>query len=125
MKDRSPDDLWTDGGADDLDFEAPASARPHPTNRTQSNAFFGCPLWWIQKVAPLVGGKSEVMTAIYLWRLRVICRSKTVVLANSRLLDELGVDRHSKYRALRRLERAGLVRVQRKTGAAPRVTFKR
>jgi hypothetical protein len=115
------DNIWTDGGADDL-ANTPSRATD-PTGR--AGAFFGCPLWWIQRVAPLVHSKSEVLAAIYLWRLRAICRRKTVVLANSRLLLDLGVSRWSKYRMLEHLERGNLIKVVRRGKAAPRVTFNR
>ena len=117
MKDQ--DGLWL--GNDDLASEP---AHSPPSQERAANAFFGCPLWWVQKVTPLVHGKGEVLAAIYLWRLRVIQHNKkTVVLSNSQLLDRLGVDRFTKYRMLKRLEQADLVRVQYKRGAAPRVTF--
>jgi hypothetical protein len=37
---------------------------------------------------------------------------------------ELGIERHSAYRALKQLEKAGLVKVVRKQGAAPIVTVR-
>jgi DNA-binding MarR family transcriptional regulator len=91
--------------------------------QAQANALFGCPLWWVKAIIPLVHGKGELLVAIYLWRIRVISHSKTVVLGNSRLLDELGVDRFAKSRTLRRLAQAGLIRLQSKPGQAPRITF--
>jgi DNA-binding MarR family transcriptional regulator len=57
-----------------------------------------------------------------LFLLRGLKRSSEVVLG-SQHLRELGVRRHAAYRALSRLEAAGLVRVQRKRGRAPRVTL--
>ena len=115
------DNLWTGDGKDDLDVIGAKPARS--TGRVQANAFFGCPLSWVKKVAPLVHGKGGLLVAIYLWRLRVVTHSKTIVFGNSKLLVELGIDRSTKSLALRRLERAGLIRVQRKPGQAPRVTF--
>ena len=115
-------DLWTGNGEDDLDFVGAKPARSAGGART-NGAFFGCPLSWIKKVAPLVHGKGELLVAIYLWRLRAVTRSKMIVLGNSRLLDELGIDRFTKSRTLRRLERAGLIRVRLKPGQAPRVAF--
>lgn len=115
-------DLWTGNGEHDLDFVGAKPARSAGRART-NGAFFGCPLSWIKKVAPLVHGKGELLVAIYLWRLRVVTRSKMIVLGNSRLLDELGIDRFTKSRTLRRLERAGLIRVRLKPGQAPRVAF--
>jgi hypothetical protein len=61
-------------------------------------------------------------TAVALWFLSGVTRSETVKLSG-RPLTELGVDRHSKYRALRQLENAGLVRVTRMSGQNPTVTL--
>jgi hypothetical protein len=106
MKDQ--DGLWL--GNDDLATEP---AHSPPSQERAANALFGCPLWWVKKVTPLVHGKGELLAAIYLWRLRAIQHNKkTVVLSNSRLSDELGIDRFVKSRMLHRLKRAGLVRVQ-------------
>ena len=112
------DDLWL--GNDDLATEPAHSPR---SQERAANALFGCPLWWAKKVTPLVHGKGELLAAIYLWRLRAISHSKTVVMGNSKLLNELGVDRFAKSRALRRLEQAKLIRVRSKPGQAPRITF--
>ena len=38
-------------------------------------------------------------------------------------MEQMGVDRHAQYRALRVLEKAGLVSVSRKRGGAPLVTI--
>jgi hypothetical protein len=96
---------------------------PHH-DHVQQTHFFGCPVGWVKKVTPLVHSKGELLAAIHLWRLRVIQHNrKTVVLGNSWLSDELGIDRFVKSRMLHRLKRAGLVRVQSKPGQAPRVTF--
>jgi hypothetical protein len=117
---KTQDDLWF--GTDDLDQIETAHNSP-PRSRA-ADAFFGCPVWWVKKVTPLVHSKGELLAAIHLWRLRVIQHNrKTVVLGNSWLSDELGIDRFVKSRMLHRLKRAGLVRVQSKPGQAPRVTF--
>ena len=62
-------DLSTGNGKDDLDFVGGKPARSAGLS-TDHGAFFGCPLSWIKKVAPLVHGKGELLVAIYLWRLR-------------------------------------------------------
>ena len=114
------DNIWVGGEADDL-ADVPAGA-VKPAKR---DAFFGAPLWWIKRVAPLARGKSELLVAILLWRLRIVNKSRTVVLTNTRLLTDLGVGRSAKYRMLQQLEAAGLVRVARRGKASPRVTFVR
>ena len=116
MKDQ--DGLWL--GNDDLASEPAHSPR---SQERAANAFFGCPLWWVQKAFPLVHSKGELLAAIHLWRLRVIQHDKTVVLGSSWLLNEFGIDRFVKSRMLRRLKQAGLIQVRSKPGQAPRVTF--
>jgi DNA-binding transcriptional ArsR family regulator len=57
-----------------------------------------------------------------LWFLAGIKRHGTVALASS-VLEDLGVSRYSEYRALRELEDAGLITVDRRTGRNPVVTI--
>ena len=113
------DGLWL--GTEDFD-ETKTVHTPSPRPRA-TDAFFGCPLWWVQKAFPLVHSKGELLAAIHLWRLRVIQHDKTVVLGSSWLLNEFGIDRFVKSRMLRRLKQAGLIQVRSKPGQAPRVTF--
>ena len=51
-----------------------------------------------------------------------ITGSKTVLVSN-KLAAEMGLGRETKRRALAALEAAGLVRVDRKRGRSPRVSF--
>jgi len=60
--------------------------------------------------------------ALAIWDLSSLTKSRTVALA-ARHRDVFGVKRHSANRALRELEQAGLVTVERKIGRAPRVTI--
>ena len=70
-------------------------------------------MWWFKLVFPIVRGKNELAVALYIYRLRIIRRSRTVVISNTGLLTELAIDRYTKYRALRRLADAGIVQVRR------------
>ena len=78
------------------------------------------PLDWLQRAARLSGKALHVGNA--LWFRSGIERSRTVKLTNV-LLQQFGVDRHAKARALRQLEAAGLVAVSRKPGRSPMVTI--
>lgn len=78
------------------------------------------PYPFLIKVAHLPGKVFHV--AIVLWFLFGLTKSKTVTLKNS-ALREFGVKRHSGYRALKKLEEAGLVSVLRSTGRNPIVTL--
>ncbi len=112
------DDLWTESQADDLDLQ--------PAHRESDQAgarHIGCPLSWFTLIFPVVRGKNELAVALYIYRLRVICRSRTVAVSNAGLLTELGIGRHAKYRALRRLAEAGIITVKRHNKRALEVTF--
>jgi hypothetical protein len=59
---------------------------------------------------------------VYLLQQARMQKKKTILVPNSGL-SKLGVDRFLKARALRKLERAGLIRVRRRVGCAPEVTL--
>ena len=56
--------------------------------------------------------------AVMLMRLSTVGQTDHVVLGN-RACERLGLNRNAKYRALRSLETAGLITVQRKLGQSP------
>ncbi len=78
------------------------------------------PWWWIEKAARLPG--SALVVGLALWRLAGALKSSTVRLANSET-EALGVGRSAKSRALRVLEEASLITVERRPGCIPRVTI--
>ena len=80
------------------------------------------PWSWIEVAAKLPG--KALAVGIALWRLHEAVKSKTVRLSNGEV-EVLGVDRNAKSRALRDLERAGLITVARQPGCSPRVTIVR
>jgi hypothetical protein len=115
------DDLWVQGQGDDLVSRPP---RPRPRPRSAADArHIGCPLSWFRLVFPVVRGKNELAVALFLYRQRAIHRSRTVTVTNVHLLTELGIDRYAKYRALKRLARAGIIAIKHHNKRALRVTF--
>jgi CRP-like cAMP-binding protein len=88
-----------------------------------SSRLIGCPLWWLKAVLPVVHGPRQLAVALFLYRLRVIHRSRTVPVTNVRLLAELGIDRRTKYQTIKRLERAGLIAVQRHNKKTVKIIF--
>jgi hypothetical protein len=117
---RVKEKLWDKDG-DGLDVGP--SRQPHARRATERH--IGCPLSWFTQVFPIVRGKNELAIALYLYRLRVVCRSRTVVVSNNRLLAELKIDRYAKYRALSRLAAAGVITVRRRNKRALEVVFPR
>ena len=74
---------------------------------------------WLTLAAQLPGKALHVGVALWFWA--GITYSREIALSVTRLA-ELGVGRHAAYRALKGLEKAGLVDVQRHPGRKPIVT---
>jgi hypothetical protein len=96
-----------------------------------SDVFIGCPLGWFDRVLPVLKGKVELALALLLYRERFLQRDSrgrriekadTVTLSNNQL-NRRGLQRRSKYQMLKRLEAAGIIKVDRKNKASPKVTF--
>lgn len=78
------------------------------------------PLDWLTRAAELPG--SAVKVGLAIWYLAGRQRSKTVRLTNT-ILDNFGVDRQGKYRALKALAEARLIDYQGEHGKNPAVTI--
>ena len=77
------------------------------------------PFGWVTSACALPGRSLHVALAI--WDLVSLNKSPTIALTQKHLAL-FSVKRHTAYRALKHLEKAGLVTVERKPGRAPRVT---
>jgi hypothetical protein len=115
------EDLWMEA-PDDL-AAAGTPRRRRGRGGAGVSRFIGCPLSWFMLVFQVVRGKNELAFALYLYRLRMIRHSGTVKVSNSRLLTELGIDRYAKYRALRRMEQAGIITLKRQNSRSLEVVF--
>jgi hypothetical protein len=104
------------------DYQVPAKRVELPSVRRKRAGRFipPIPLAWYQRACQLPG-KASVMASV-LWYLCRIKKSKTFVLAQSRL-NEFGLTRQAKYRALDSLEAAGLISVERRPKKSPIVTI--
>jgi DNA-binding transcriptional ArsR family regulator len=114
----SEDSLWDDG-PDGLD----TTTKPARAQLQARERFIGCPLAWLKAVYPAVWGKNQLTVALALYRLRTIKKSRTVSMSNMDLLAELGIDRRTKYRTLKRLAAAGIITIERVNKRALTVTF--
>lgn len=85
-----------------------------PPKRRRGNQFIGCPIDWLKRVYPLVHGKGEIVVALWLYRRHTVCGGKPFTVANAELSWDFGITRQTKYRTLRRLEKAGAITLQRK-----------
>ena len=79
------------------------------------------PLVWLAMAAKCPGKSLHV--AVVIRFLSGLKRTPTLQL-NTQYLRYFGVDRYSTYRALRWLEAAGLIEVERKSGTLPVVTIR-
>jgi hypothetical protein len=101
---------------------ASAGAQTRQLRTRRPSRHIGCPLTWFKRVFPIVRGKNELAVALFLYRQHAIHRSRTITLSNA-CLAELGIERHAKYRALRRLAGAGIITLERYNKSAARITF--
>jgi DNA-binding transcriptional ArsR family regulator len=75
---------------------------------------------WVCQASQL--GVKALLVGLALWHLKGLRRSNSFELSNL-MLQEWGIEPDAKSRALRRLEKAGLVTVERRGKRSPRVTL--
>ena len=114
----SDDNLWTDGGKDDL-AEAPLPSRRPPNSKTEP--FVRLPLRWASQAAAATNTRKAL---VWVRLLHVAWKTgcTSFPLPNGQLAKD-GVTRFMKGRALLELETAGLITVKRRHGRAPIVTL--
>jgi hypothetical protein len=83
--------------------------------------FVKVPLWWAEQAVVATGTKKAF---VWIWLLYLAWKanSNTVTVPNWKL-EACGIDRCTKYRALRELEAAGLIQVERPKRKSPIVTL--
>jgi hypothetical protein len=112
------DDLWIDGGADDL---GPARAKVAKAKRDWHHV--GFPWAYLVDVCRRTEGRTALIVAMYIYRRTYVCRSRTVTLPAGELA-ELGINRRDKNKALAMLEAAGLIRIKKAApGCSAKVTL--
>jgi hypothetical protein len=94
-----------------------------PRKQKRKEPFVMVPLSWAERAARATGTPKAF---VWLWLLYLAWKAKsdTVPLPNGQLQDH-GVHRNTKNRALRELEAAGLIRVTRRRCKTPLVTLLR
>ncbi len=98
----------------------PPSTRP-PRHKPGARFLRG-PIPWDWLSAAATGRGKGLHVAVVLWHLAGLQRRRVVKWEPSKA-EAFGVGRHVAYRALRQLERRGLVRLCTRRGAAPEVTI--
>ena len=77
------------------------------------------PLTWLTKAACLPGKTLTVSLVIWF---KARCNKMNTMRMSNTLLAKFGVNRKAGYEALRRLEKAGLIKVEHHSGRSPIVT---
>jgi DNA-binding transcriptional ArsR family regulator len=93
-----------------------------PEAKIPSGRFLKGPIPWSWIAAAAALPSRALLVDLCLWRLAGAAKSDTVSFGNSDL-RQLGIERATKSRALRVLERAGLIKVARQPGRFPKVTL--
>jgi hypothetical protein len=89
--------------------------------RKSPQQFVKLPMWWAEAVAAALRSPATMLVAELLYQHWKTKRT-TFPLPNDRL-QHLGVSRWVKYRNLQKLERGGLIRVERRPRKSPLVTL--
>ena len=89
---------------------------------TQAADFVGCPMTWLEQVLPHLQGASQLAVALLLYRRWILGGIRRTFEFPNAGLNRLGIARQVKYRALAKLEGAGLITIERTHGQAARVT---
>ena len=104
----------------DVPVSIPAeSASTRPLSRDQ---FLGGPVPWDWLIRANHLSRTALVVGLCLWRLSGVKRSRTIMLGTNELTP-FGIDRAAKSRALTALEKAGLIRAERRPGRFPVVTL--
>jgi hypothetical protein len=101
----------------EADFRRAVAATRAAGKRKKAEPFAIVPLDWATKAAK-AGKSPATIICIRLLYLSWKTKSRTVILSNRD-----GINRGSKDRVLRNLERAKLIQVDRRSGRSPRVTI--
>ena len=100
----------------------PHSDSPLPRLKNERFFFGNVPHSILRLVSNLPGSSLAIYMAIW-GRSKLDGPGRPITLPNAFARDPWGVDRHSKGRALRVLEGAGLISATRSIGRAPRITL--
>lgn len=121
MKTNKNDDLFYEGDPFNHPLWKAAEKNARKSKEAKDKDFIGCRITWLKKVLPYIKNKNQLIVMLAIYRLTILRRSKTVSLTNGEL-EEFGVSRYAKYRALADLKRAKLIRTISENGKAVMVT---
>ena len=114
------DNLFDEG--DPFDDPRWKKAEKKSAKKAEREKFISFPVAWLKRVLPYSRSGTQLAVMLILQRRRFLCRSRTFSLPNGEL-EELGISRQAKYRALAGLELVKLIRTNQKPGRAVVVTL--
>jgi hypothetical protein len=97
------------------DFQRVVAATRAAGRKKRGRRLVGFPLAFMADVCRSTEGRAPLVVAELIYRRTFVCNSRTVTLPGDELA-ELGITRPQKYKALARLEAAGIIRIE-QTGA--------
>jgi len=107
----------------EADFQRAVAATKRTARLERGRRHVGVPLNFLIDVCQRTEGRTALVVALFVYRRTHVCRSRTVTLPDSELV-ELGVSPRQKRKALVKLEAAGLVRLEKVApGRATKVTL--
>ena len=96
--------------------------KPATPGRPRAKRLIGAPFEFVADVCRLTEGRATLVVALCIYRRVQVCDNRTVTLPSGELA-ELGIVRQNKQRALIKLQRAGLIKVENARGRTTRVTL--
>ena len=116
MNEEKPRYVWRHGKRIEvitlnLDGIAPPRRKRTHTSENPENRLIGCPVWWLQRIRLALETIDQLIVGLYVWRRWVVSgKRKTFTVPNGEL-KAWGISRHVKYRALKRLAAAALLKI--------------
>jgi hypothetical protein len=106
----------------EADFQRTVAATRTAGRKKRGERLVGFPFAFLVAVCQQTEGRATLVVAALVYRRSRVCNSRTVTLPGAEL-SELGITRPQKFKALARLEDAGLIRIEKAVGRSVKVTL--
>ena len=95
----------------------------HKTSKKNKSELYvpSIPIQWLKQIYVLPGASLKV--ALILWRTYRMENSQNTFKLTKKYCEPFGISRYQRFRSLKKLEEAGLIKVDQKPGRAPVVTM--
>jgi hypothetical protein len=106
----------------EVDFQRAVAATKAAGRKKRGQRLVGFPFAFLVDVCRSTDGRATLVVAALIYRRTRVCNSATVTLPGAEL-TELAVTRSQKFKALARLEAAGLIQIEKAAGRSVKVTL--